>query len=194
MTRQQPQGPLDSLRQIVPGRDPRLEQPPVGLAVGPEPGRRGLDRALERDRRPVVQRMRERRRRLDPFEAVVGERQAAEEARARAEGMDRGADVVVEPRQREVLGAKAAADDLGRLEHQHAASGPRELDGGREPVRPGADDDGVVALGLHAVPPGGSHGRQEARGRRTSYCSARCRSKGLWRGFLRKPRKWAWQR
>jgi hypothetical protein len=57
--------------------------------------------------------------------------------------VDRGADVVAEAGQRELGRARAAADGVLRLEDEDRAAGLREGDRGRQPVRAGADDDGV---------------------------------------------------
>jgi len=51
---------------------------------------------------PTVERMRERGRWLHPFEAVRAQRQAAEEGRGDGQGMDGGAYVVREAREREL--------------------------------------------------------------------------------------------
>jgi hypothetical protein len=57
--------------------------------------------------------------------------------------MNRRAGVVAEARQRQLECASAAADRVLRLEDEDRSSGLRERDGGGEPVRAGADDDGV---------------------------------------------------
>jgi hypothetical protein len=59
------------------------------------------------------------------------------------QGVDRRAHVVSEPRQRQFSRASSAPDRLLALEDPDRSSGLRERDRGREPVRPGADDDGV---------------------------------------------------
>jgi hypothetical protein len=50
---------------------------------------------------------------------------------------------VPEPRQGQVSSASAASDRCLTFEDAHRSSGLRERDRGCEPVRPGADDDGV---------------------------------------------------
>jgi hypothetical protein len=57
--------------------------------------------------------------------------------------MDRRADVVAEARERQLCSARSTADRLLRFEDADRASGLRERDSGREPIRPGADDDRV---------------------------------------------------
>jgi hypothetical protein len=53
---------------------------------------------------------------------------------------------VDEARQRQLGGANTAADGLLGFPHEHPPPRTRERDRGREAVRPGADDDGVVAV------------------------------------------------
>jgi hypothetical protein len=57
--------------------------------------------------------------------------------------MDRGADVVAESGQRELGGARAAADRVPRLDDENGAPGLGECDRGGEAVRAAADDDCV---------------------------------------------------
>ena len=46
--------------------------------------------------------------------------------------------------ERELRAANSATDLVPGFEQAHGRAGPCELDGGGEPVRAGADDDGVV--------------------------------------------------
>ena len=79
--------------------DPRAPRPARRAARQSPPAspsacraRRGrLERALEHHRGAVVERVRERRRRMDPLEAVLGERQRAKEGRGERERVDRRA-------------------------------------------------------------------------------------------------------
>jgi len=84
--------------------------------------------------------VRERGRRLDPLDA---EAERPKERRCRAERVDGRADVVPEPGERQLERARAAADRVLRLEDEDGPSGLGEGDGGGEPVRACADDDGV---------------------------------------------------
>jgi hypothetical protein len=84
--------------------------------------------------------MRERERRLDPVDV---QRERSEERRSRGERMDGGTDVVPEPGERQLGRTRAAANRVLRLEDEDRASRLGEGDGGGEPVRAGADDDGV---------------------------------------------------
>jgi hypothetical protein len=82
----------------------------------------------------------ERRRRLDHSEV---ESELAEKRRRGRERMDRGADVVPESRKRQLGGARAAADRVPSFEDEDGAAGLGQRERGGEPVRAGADDDGV---------------------------------------------------
>ena len=105
-------------------------------------------RALEHRRRPVVERVGERRVRVDRLEPVRGERERAQERRRERERMDRRAGVVDEAREGQLGRAAAAADRVRRLEHRDRAPGAGEGDRRRQAVRPGPDDDGAItALG-----------------------------------------------
>ena len=99
-----------------------------------------LGRALDEEGRPVVERVRERGRRFDPVDVEV---ERAEERRRDCERVNRRADVVPEAGECQLGGAGAAADGVLRLDDEDGASGLRQGDGGREPVRAGADDDRV---------------------------------------------------
>jgi hypothetical protein len=88
----------------------------------------------------VVEWMCECRRRLDPIDVEL---ERVEERRRRGERMDRGADVVTEPRKRQLRGARPAADRVPRLDDEDGTSGLRECERGSEPVRARTDDDCV---------------------------------------------------
>ena len=121
----------------------RRHQARVTGRILPErrPGRR--DRALEHRSRSVVERMSERRRRPDPLDAVLRERQRREERRGDGEWMDRRAHVVLEPRRGQLGGAHAAADRLRALDDAHRHALARERDRRGQSVRARADDDRV---------------------------------------------------
>jgi hypothetical protein len=99
-----------------------------------------IGRALDEERRSVVERMRERGRRVDPLDVEI---ELPEERRRCRERVDRRADVVPEPGKRQLERARAAADRVLRLEDADGPSSLSERDGGSEPVRACADDDRV---------------------------------------------------
>jgi hypothetical protein len=95
---------------------------------------------MHHDRGAVVQRVRQHGRR---FHHGQIELELTEERRRGDQRVDRRADVVPEPRQRQFGSANAAANRRLAFEDANRSSGLRERDRGCEPVRPGADDDGV---------------------------------------------------
>ncbi len=145
--RDQVRGEVQRAEQVLEQRlrvgDERREQPPPPGVVVAETGRGSFRRALEQDRGPVVERVRERRGRLDPLDAVLRERQRAKERRRDPERVDRRADVVDEARQRQLGRPRASANRVGGLEDAYSDTGPRQHDRRGEPVRPGTDHDRV---------------------------------------------------
>lgn len=100
------QRPKQVAHQPVAGPVERLEQAAVGSGVGAEAACRLFDRALQHHRRAVLERVGERRLRLHQLEAVLGQRQAAQERGRERKRMDGRAGVVREARQRELLRAE----------------------------------------------------------------------------------------
>ncbi len=86
------------------------EEPLVGAGVRAETARRLRQRTRQDHGGLVVERVRDGGGRMDPPEAVVGERQAPEPGRQDPHRMATGADVVREPGERERGGAHSAAD------------------------------------------------------------------------------------
>jgi hypothetical protein len=123
-----------------PGTDRPGEELSVSVSVYTEAARSRLERAVHDDRRSVVQRVRQRGWR---FHHGQIELEPTEERRRWDERVDRRADIVPEPRQRQFSGASAAADRRLPVEDANRSSGLRERNRSCEPVRPGADDDGV---------------------------------------------------
>ncbi len=125
--------------QILETRGERPDDAGVGLRVGAEPCRRVPQRPDQRDGGPVVERVRDGDLGVDPFEPVLRETQPGEERRGRRHGMDRRADVVHEPRQRQRGAAGAAPDRRLRLVDAYRQACPGERDGSGEPVRSAPD-------------------------------------------------------
>jgi hypothetical protein len=138
----------------VPVLDERRDELTVRATVSAELLHGRVDVALERDGGPVVERMRRRRIGVNPLQRQL---ELAEERRVLGHRMDRGADVVHEARQRELLRVHAAADRLLLLVDDDVQAGAGEHDGGREPVRSGTDDGrphrSVRSAGARACPP-----------------------------------------
>ena len=95
-------------------------------------------------------------RRLDPLH---GQLEIAEERRVAPERVDRRADVVDEPRKRQLGGANTTADGLLRLVDGDLPARARHRDRRGKPVRAGADHDGAPharserSAGPNACPP-----------------------------------------
>jgi hypothetical protein len=142
-------------------RDERA--PLLAVAGAPAVEARGgpVDVAVERDRAAVGQRVGRAGGGVDPREAVAVERHPCEHGRRGRGGIDGRERVVLEARQRELLGAYRAARPVGRLEDRDRVPGLGQADRGGEPVRAAADDHGVAA--------------HEAT-RRASWCSSDSRS------------------
>ncbi len=124
-------------------RDELAIRAAIFVAIRVEVGERVVEPATQDHRGSVVERMRHRRGRLDPAEAVVGEGQAAQPGRQDPERMDRRADVVDEARQRRFGAARAAAGPALRLEHHDLRAGLGDADRGGQAVGTGTHDDRV---------------------------------------------------
>ncbi len=151
MTRHVEDRPQEVGSEAVPARGQGPEEPAPRSAIGPERPSPLVDGLRHHARRAVVEGMGESERRLDPFDALLRQGHGAEEGRAHAQGMDRGADVVTEPREGELLRARAATHRCRGLEHEHGPAGTGEGQRRGQPVRARADDHPVVGPAAHAV-------------------------------------------
>jgi hypothetical protein len=70
--------------------------------------------------------MRDHHWRFNPFEAEAVERERPQKWRGERERMNRRADVMDEAGQRELSGATASADGLGRFEHDDLVASLRQ--------------------------------------------------------------------
>src|SRR5712692_11093078 len=86
MTRDARDRPERVGEKLVPARRERREELAPRVAIGAEPRRGRLDRALHDDRGAVVERMGERRVGMRPMQPVLREREAVEEGEAAAMG------------------------------------------------------------------------------------------------------------
>ena len=118
----------------------RPHQLSVGASIRTECFRGGIDRAFQHRGRSVVQRVRERRRRVNPLQSVFCQREGFEERRRDRHRVNRGADVVRESRQRERRGPRPAADGIGALDHKNRMTLLGKGDGRGKSVWPGPDD------------------------------------------------------
>jgi hypothetical protein len=149
----------DRARQRWPVGDDRADQPFICVAVAAETRRRFVNRTNAHGCVAGVERMRDHDRRFDPFESVRRQGQRFPERGLDGEWMNGGADVVREPRKRQLRGARAAADAVVGFEHHDPAPGLRQDDGGAQAVWSGTDDDGISHAYTNdtAVRPEGLH-------------------------------------
>ena len=102
-------------------------------------------RARPQCRRPGVG---QRSVRVDPFQAMVRQRELFEAGGAHGQGVDRGADVVDKTGQRQFERSRAAADGGRAFVHGDGMTGARQHDGGGQTVGSGTDDRGARACGI----------------------------------------------
>ena len=136
--------PQHHRRQLVPvGRRRPKESSPT-LAVQAYRRGRLLQRTIEADRRAIIQRVRRRNVRLNPLDAETLQRHSAQEGRARRKGMDRGADVVSEAGQRKFGSTVPPTDRALAFDYEDRVAGASESNSCRQPIGPGADNDGII--------------------------------------------------
>ena len=138
--------PENLRRELVGIADERPEGPSPGLPVRPAEADRGRRHRSLEDRRPAaVERMGDRRVRVDELDAVRGEVDRGEERRGDRQRQDRRAHVVAEAGERQLGGADPATGRVGGLVDPDRAAGAGEGDRRRQAVRAGPDDDRVEA-------------------------------------------------
>jgi hypothetical protein len=126
--------------ELGPVCDQGLEEIAVRVAVAAELRCGVLERASCEHGCAVVERMSDRSGRLDQVELEL---ERTEERGGQYRRVDRGANVVAEPWERQLRGARAAADRLLRLDDTDGAPGLGKRDRSGEAIRPGADYDRV---------------------------------------------------
>ena len=129
--------------QARPVTDHRPDQAAVGAIVGPEGGGGIRHRARDDGGRHVVEGMRQHRRRVNPFETVVAERQRLKERRRHGHRIDRRTDVVHETGKGQRFGSAPAADRRLGLVDDDMVTRLREYDRRGEAVGAGADNDRI---------------------------------------------------
>ena len=93
-----------------PCRDERPHEPNVAPAIVAKILRGLLDGAFEDYGGAVIERMSQRRRGMNPFQAVLRKRQASKKGRPHSHGVNGGTHVVQETGQRQFRRARAASD------------------------------------------------------------------------------------
>ena len=129
----------------------------------PRPVRGGRDGPLEDGRPAAVERVGDRRVRVDELDAARREVDRGEERRGDRQRQDRRADVVAEPGEGQLGGPRPATGRRRGLVDADRAPGTGQGDGGGQAVRPGPDDDRVdravatrAAHGTRGLTPGRS--------------------------------------
>ena len=100
------------------------------------------ERMLQHHGGAIIERMGEWCIGLDPAQAEALQRQRFQKWRGNAQGVGRGAQVVAEPRQRDLGRGAGATDSLVALPYRNGHALPRQRDGGGETVDPGTHDIG----------------------------------------------------
>ena len=136
--------PLHAGFELGPSGKQRGQEPHVALAILAEIFRRRFHGPLEDYCRAVIERMRQRRRGLNPFQPALLERQAAEKRRPHRHGVNTRTDVVQEARERQFRRSRPAAQRFFSLDQQNGAARLGDRNRGGEPVRPAAHDDRVI--------------------------------------------------
>src|SRR5207244_2439881 len=113
--------------------DEGTEQVAVRLSVRTERGCGGVEGSFEHDR-AVVEWMSDGRRRVQPLETELLERQRSKERRCDRHRMNGRADVVRKAQERQLGRPNAAANGSLLLEHCDVAAAARQRDGRREAV------------------------------------------------------------
>src|SRR5216684_2079901 len=147
-TREQVQRLKDFGRKRGPMSDEWLQQAAPALAVATQHRFGVAEIAFESDGSAIVEGMRERRRRVNPLQAVFLQRERRKKWRAGGERMDRGAKIMEETRECELEGARGAAGLRLSFKDIHLRAALREDDRGGEAVGSGTDDAGSANHGL----------------------------------------------
>jgi hypothetical protein len=137
----------------------------IAGAVRAEGDCRLIEASIENPGPASLEGMGDRDLRVDPITDADG----SEEGRRNAERVDCGADIVEETRQRELLGAGAAADDVGALGDEDPPTRSCQLDGSGKPVRAGTYNNSIESSHALIIV---AAGRAAAEGRRTPDAAA----------------------
>src|SRR6516165_4796399 len=109
------------------------------MAIRTKFSRCGFDVSLEHNGRAIIERMGERRRRVNPFESVILERQFGKEGRTCGQRIHGRAEVMHEAREGQLQAASRTAGDWLGFEYIHLQPGLRKHDCGSEPIRARSD-------------------------------------------------------
>jgi hypothetical protein len=150
----------------------RLDEPPVRPRVTrPERGGRLGDRPRQHGGGAVGEGMRHRQLGVQPLQAVALQGQGAERRGVDAEGVGRGARVVPEAGEGQLLGAGSPAHGAARLEDGHGEATAGQLHGSRQSVRPRTHHDRIEHR-RHLRTPSSADGQRIRICRRTDSLGA----------------------
>ena len=136
-----------------PAADQGIHQAPVGGRIRSKPHGGLFDSSIEPRSSPVREWMGELHLGMEPFQAVVLQRERLEKGGCDAKGMHGGTDVVQEAGEGEFFGPGPAADGIALLEEGHREPGSRQGDRGSEPVRSRTYHYGIESLFYrHVIP------------------------------------------
>src|SRR5271163_554645 len=145
MPRKQVNGTKHFGGQVAPALGERQHEPAPSYAILTQRGISVAQIALQRDRGTVVKGMRQRARRVNPFEPVIRQRQRGEKWRPGSQWMHRRSEVMEKAGQGE-LKRSGGASRLGlRFKNVHFPSTLSENDGPSETIGTGADDASLAA-------------------------------------------------
>ena len=131
--------------QLVRVAEEGADQPAIGGGVRSERIGGRVHRLAKDHRRLPIERVGDRRRRLDPGQSMLGERKRRQVRREDPERVRRGADVMVKAGEGELGRPSSAPDRGGCFEDEHRSAIARQFDRGSEAVGTAADDDSVHA-------------------------------------------------
>ena len=163
MPRKQADGTQDLVKESACVARERRHQLAIRIAVAIQALRSLVDGKLQNRGTPVIERMSDRIRRLQPLQTVLRQREGLEERRRLRHRMDGRTDVVTKSRQGQLGSTRSAADVLVRLENLDSEPLASENDRSRETVRPGADH--------HRVELTGHQGKAESRRQKAEVVS-----------------------
>jgi hypothetical protein len=119
--------------------DETADVSPIAGAVRAEGDRRLIEVSIKHPGPTSVEWVGNRDFRMDP----IANADRSEEGGRNAERVDRGTDVMEESRERELLGACAAANCVGTLNNEDPPTRSRQFDGGCKPVRSGTNNNTI---------------------------------------------------
>ena len=120
----------------------RFHQPPPGLAITSESGNGHGQVGIQQYRRAVIERMRERSRRMNPLQPILWQRKRRKKWRSRRKGMNCRSEIVHESWNGQLKRSRRAARLRFRFEYVHLQSSLSKDNGCGESIGPRTDHTG----------------------------------------------------